>query len=51
MLAWGAIWATSVVVEGLRGNERLVVNPGDDLASGMQVVIGGQDHASTLAHQ
>ncbi len=40
-----------VVVEGLRGDERLVVNPGDDLASGMQVAVGGQDHSPALARQ
>ena len=29
-----------VVVEGIRGDERLVVNPSDDLVSGLQIQIG-----------
>jgi multidrug efflux pump subunit AcrA (membrane-fusion protein) len=37
-----------VVVEGIRGDERLVVNPGDDLTSGMRVQIG---NAAEAAHQ
>ena len=40
-----------VVVGGIRGDEQLVVNPSDDLTSGMQVVVHGQDVSPTLARQ
>jgi RND family efflux transporter MFP subunit len=40
-----------VVVGGIRGDEQLVVNPTDDLASGMQVVVSGQDVSPALARQ
>jgi len=30
-----------VVLDGIRGNERLIVNPGEDLHSGEQVQVGG----------
>ncbi|HVC95865.1 MAG TPA: efflux RND transporter periplasmic adaptor subunit [Pirellulales bacterium] len=32
--------ARVVVLDGIRGNERLVVNPGDDLTSGVRVEVG-----------
>lgn len=37
-----------VVVEGIAGNERLVVNPGDDLVDGMPIRIGGTGPAQEL---
>jgi multidrug efflux pump subunit AcrA (membrane-fusion protein) len=37
--------ARVVALEGIRGNERLVVNPSDDLVNGLQVQIGGQGAA------
>ncbi len=40
-----------VVVDGIRGDEQLIVNPSDDLTSGMQVVVTGQDVSPTLAKQ
>ena len=29
-----------IVAEGIRGDERLIVNPSDDLAEGLEVRIG-----------
>jgi RND family efflux transporter MFP subunit len=36
-----------VVVEGIHGNERLIVNPGDSLASGLQVKVNSARDSST----
>ncbi len=39
-----------VVVEGIQGDERLVVNPGDDLANGRKIQVGGgSKNASGIA--
>jgi hypothetical protein len=35
--------ARVIVVDGIRGNERLVVNPSDDLVSGVSVRVNQRD--------
>jgi hypothetical protein len=39
------------VVEGIRGDERLVVNPSDDLKSGLPVQIGQSQPAPEIAQR
>jgi multidrug efflux pump subunit AcrA (membrane-fusion protein) len=40
-----------VVADGIRGDERLVVNPGDSLASGTPVEVGGNDPEAQVAQR
>ena len=40
-----------IVAEGIRGGERLVVNPGDELATGVLVEVRPESGASTNVAQ
>ena len=35
-----------VVAEGIEGRERLVVNPDDDITSGVQVAVDGRENSA-----
>jgi multidrug efflux pump subunit AcrA (membrane-fusion protein) len=47
----GRDMGTRVVVEGVRGDERLIINPTDDLVDGLHVQVSQHDVASSVAQR
>jgi hypothetical protein len=47
----GRDMGTRVVVEGVRGDERLIINPTDDLVDGLHVQVSQHDVATSVAQR
>jgi multidrug efflux pump subunit AcrA (membrane-fusion protein) len=47
----GRDMGSRVVAGDIRGDERLIVNPGDDLFTGMRVEVGGRELAPSIAQR